>query len=342
MALPKLPPRREEPENEDQELGGSMTFIEHLEELRGRLIKSLLALAIATIFCFCFSATLMELMMKPYDWGMGKTEQPILNLKKVLAPTINKITQAVSDYLENEKEPSTAKDEPNTFQPQPESETSVPGTPPNPGDSLAQLGSVLASHSMLEVFMVRIKLSIVGGIFIVFPILFYQAWRFVAPGLYKREKKFIFPTVISAWICFIVGGMFAYFLVLPTAVYFFSSFSGPSIVNVWSVEKYFNNALHITLAFGVVFEEPVVIGLLAVVGLVRYKHLKKWRPYIIVGMFVVGAVLTPPDPISQLMCAGPLIVLYEGSALFVRAYERARRLKEDNEEEKSESEDPNS
>jgi len=186
----------------------------------------------------------------------------------------------------------------------------------------------LVALSMLEVFSVRVKLSIVAGIFIAFPIIFYEAWKFVAPGLYRREKRFVFPTVASAWVCFVIGGLFAYFLMLPMAVYFFASLSGPNINNMWSVDRYFNNSLQIMLAFGVVFEEPVVISLLAIVGLVRYRHLKKWRPYVIVIMFALAAVLTPPDPFSQIMCAIPLLILYEVSGQCVRIFVRDRGIEE--------------
>jgi sec-independent protein translocase protein TatC len=329
MALPKLPPHREEPEEEEEELGASMTFFDHLGELRERLIKSLAAFSIAMMFCFIFSGTLKYYMLKPYNWGTGKERQPILNLKDRLVPTLDKTIQAIEEYFQREEETPAKGDE--STPPVGEAD-SEPTTPVAGQDSSGRVGDKLAAHSMLEVFMVHIKLSIVGAIFLAFPILFYQAWKFVAPGLYKRERRFILPTVFSAWICFITGGLFAYFLVIPTAVYFFSGFSGPDIVNVWSVDKYFTNALHITLAFGVVFEEPVIISLLAIIGLVRYKHLKKWRPYIIVGMFVLGAVLTPPDPISQLMCAIPLMGLYEISAQCVRLFERARGHTDDDDE----------
>lgn len=322
MALPKLPPRKEEPEEEEHELGASMTFLEHLEEFRERLIKALVGFAIATIVCLYFSGTLKEVMTKPYNWGMGKERQPILNLKDRLVPTLDKLVHRIEAHLKSQEDASSEGEGSSTPENDKETEGPAPATGSPDQDSTNELGDRLASHAPLEVFMVHIKLSIVGGIFLAFPIIFYQAWRFIAPGLYKREKRFVLPTVISAWVCFVIGGLFAYFLVLPTAVYFFSSFSGPDIVNVWSIDKYFNNALHITLAFGVVFEEPVVISLLAIVGLVRYRHLKKWRPYVIVGMFGLAAMLTPPDPISQVMCAVPLLVLYEISAQCVRVFTR--------------------
>lgn len=334
MALPKLPPREEEPEEEeDKELGASMTFLDHLEELRSRLIKTLIGFAVGVVVCLIFSAKLQDIMIKPYRWGIGEERQPILNLKDKLAPTLDRLTQAITEHFQSEEETPSGVDTPGSPKPETESESKVQGPDSADRGSFQELGSTLASHSMLELFVVRIKLAIVGGIFLSFPLIFYQVWRFVAPGLYKREKRFIFPIVISAWFCFVVGGLFAYFLVLPTAVYFFSGFSGPDIVNVWSIDKYFTNALHITLAFGVVFEEPVIILLLAVVGLVRYKHLKKWRTYVIVGMFALAAVLTPPDPITQLMCACPLLVLYEISTQCVRLLERARGREDDDDEE---------
>ncbi|MFH1740456.1 MAG: twin-arginine translocase subunit TatC, partial [bacterium] len=328
MALPKLPPPREEPDDEETELGGAMTFIEHLEELRERLIKCLLVFALATFVCLFLGGTLADVMLKPYKWGIGEESQPILNIKDKLLPALDRFAAMINAHFEDEATSVTNTEPPGPDESGTESEIPAKETQKVGGIRLVEGTSTLVTLSMLEMFKVYIKLAIVGGIFISFPILFYQVWRFVAPGLYKREKRFIFPTVISAWICFITGGLFAYFFVIPTAVYFFSQLSGPEIMNTWSVDLYFNNALHLTLAFGVIFEEPVVIGLLAVVGLVRAKHLSKWRPYVIVGMFVLGAILTPPDPVSQIMCAVPLLLLYEGSAFFVRIYERARGRKD--------------
>ena len=333
MALPNLPQSEQETNNGDEELGGSMTFLEHLEELRSRLIKSLMSLAIAAFVCFFVSGELLDVMMRPYYWGIGVERQPLLNLKDQLAPAMDWCIEKVTnfEFFESEEIQSDLGEVPVD-----EEEEAGPAPRVSEMDEmerqLLKQKKRLVALSMLEVFMVRVKLSIVAGIFIAFPIIFFQAWKFIAPGLYRREKKFIFPTITSAWFCFIVGGLFAYFIVLPMAVYFFSSLSGPTIDDMWSVDKYFTNALHIMLAFGVVFEEPVVITLLAYIGLARYKHLKKFRPYVIVGMFVLAAILTPPDPISQLMCVIPLVVLYEISGIGVRLIERARGVKDDDDE----------
>jgi len=336
MAVPKLPPRQEEIEDEEEELGGSMTFLEHLEELRERLIKSLLSLAIAAFACFFVSGKLLDIMMLPYYWGIGVETQPLLNLKDKFAPVVDWCVQTMTDFefFESEEVQNEVGDVPVTEESESEPAPRVSEMDETERQQLRQRKRLVAL-SMLEVFMVRIKLSIVAGIFIAFPIIFYQAWKFIAPGLYKREKRFVLPTVTSAWFCFIIGGLFAYFIVLPMAVYFFSSLSGPTIDDMWSVEKYFTNALHITLAFGVVFEEPVVITLLAFIGLARYKHLKKFRPYVIVGMFVLAAILTPPDPISQIMCVIPLLVLYEISGQCVRIIERTRGVNDDDESDES-------
>ncbi|HOE11401.1 MAG TPA: twin-arginine translocase subunit TatC [bacterium] len=337
MALPKLPPRHEEPpEDEEEELGGAMTFIEHLEELRERLIKSLLGFGFATILCLCISGTLFDLLKKPYDWGIGKERQPILNIKDTLAPHLDRFAERIRPYFFGSDTGNPAEKKtplPTAETPTAQPASSLQSESPNTTNGFT---NILAYHSMFEAFMVRIKISIVGGIFLAFPILFYQAWRFVAPGLYKREKRFIFPTILSAWFCFILGGLFAYFFVLPIMVYFFAGFSTPDIPGIWSMDTYFTNSLHITLAFGIVFEEPVVIMLLAFIGLIRYRHLKKWRPYVIVGIFVVAAVITPPDPFSQTMCAIPLLILYEGSAQCVRIYQRTRGIVDEEEKESEE------
>ena len=341
MALPKLPPHREEPpEEEEEELGGAMTFLEHLEELRERLIKSLLGFGLATLFCLCFSGTLFNVMIKPFDWGIGNERQPIMNIKDKIAPHLDRFIDTIKPHFFGGKDSDSSTEQ--TDLPKTETQTALPTDSSASISPKAARGytNVLTYHSPFEGFMVRIKLAIVGGIFLAFPILFYQAWRFIAPGLYKKEKRFIFPTVISAWFCFVTGGLFAYFFVLPIMVYFFGSFSTPDIPGFWSTDRYFTNSLHIMLAFGVVFEEPVVILLLAFVGLIRYRHLKKWRPYVIVGIFVVAAVITPPDPVSQTMCAIPLLLLYEISAQCVRIYQRTRGIVDEKEESEEEEATP--
>jgi sec-independent protein translocase protein TatC len=145
---------------------------------------------------------------------------------------------------------------------------------------------------------------------------------FVAPGLYKRERRLALPLAISAWICFVAGGLFCYLVVFRFALDFFAGMAGNTVENLWSLSYYLNFMVRFLLAFGIVFEEPVVILMLAKVGIVNKETLTNFRPYAIISMFVLSAIITPPDPISQMMCAGPLLILYELSIILVGIVEK--------------------
>ncbi len=293
----KLPPP--EDHDEDVELGGHMSFIEHLEELRVRIIRMIVVLAVCTLVSFAFSGYLLQMLIAPAE--------DVDRLQK-LSDLLTGMFTPVVEYFSSSDESEVTGDE-----------TAIVDVDPEAESYRDEAGRVrFNAQGPLVAFMAKIKISIVAGIFIGFPYFFYEIWRFVSPGLYKREKRFIFPTVISTWFCFVCGGLFAYFLVLPIMIAFMSSLAaGAGIENIWSIDIYLNNALHLVLAFGVIFEEPVVIALLAKMGLVTAASLRKARSYVIVGMFVLGAIVTPPDPTSQLICAFPLILLYEMSILMV-------------------------
>ncbi len=146
---------------------------------------------------------------------------------------------------------------------------------------------------------------------IALPYLLYQIWAFVAPGLYAHERKLVAPLIITSTLLFICGMAFAYYLVFPVVFHFMVSVAPEGVTVMTDIGKYLDFVLTLFLAFGVTFEVPVAVVILVRMGLVSVKTLKEIRPYMIVGAFVVGAIFTPPDVVSQVMLAVPLWILYE-------------------------------
>ncbi|MBN2328079.1 MAG: twin-arginine translocase subunit TatC [Candidatus Omnitrophica bacterium] len=275
-------PKKEPEYDEDNELGGSMTFLEHLAELRERLIKALVAFAVCTVVCFMFSDPILKVMMKPLP-----------EKKRAIAEeTIQKWNEDhPGEEYQYVEDPETQK--------------------------------LIAIHPF-EGIMAYVKISVIAGIFIAFPIIFYQAWMFIAPGLYKKEKRVVLPMVFSAWFCFILGGCFCYFIIYSFILQFLELFTPAAVETQWTLSNYIAITTRFMLAFGIIFEEPVVITLLAKIGIVTAAGLGKFRPYAIVIMFSLSALITPPDPFSQMACALPLYLLYELSILIVRMIERGK------------------
>ncbi|AXK73138.1 twin-arginine translocase subunit TatC [Lysobacter sp. TY2-98] len=160
-------------------------------------------------------------------------------------------------------------------------------------------------------FFVPMKLAFMASIFIAAPWLLYQAWAFVAPGLYKREKRIALPLLVSAVTLFYAGCAFAYFIVLPAAFGFLARFTPDVVAQTPDIGKYLDFVSVIFLAFGVSFELPVALVILVLLGWVKPAQLREWRGYAIVGIFAIAAVITPPDVVSQLMLAVPMCLLYE-------------------------------
>ena len=171
-------------------------------------------------------------------------------------------------------------------------------------------------------FFVPIKVTFMAAFVLALPFVIYQVWAFVAPGLYQHEKKLVLPLVISTYSLFLVGMAFAYFLVFPTVFGFMVQYNAPLGADMSTdIDKYLSFAMTTFLAFGFTFEVPVVVVVLVRMGIVSLAKLKEWRPYIIVGAFVVAAIATPPDIMSQLLLAVPLCILFELGLLVARFYE---------------------
>ena len=237
-------------------------FLEHLEELRQRLIRCLIAVGVAFVICYIFSKEIFALLTIP--------------LREAL----------------------------------PE-------------------GSSMIFTNLPEAFFTYLKLSFFSGIFLAFPYILYQAWLFVAPGLYAHEKRYLLPFLVFATFFFVAGAAFGYFVVFPYGFRFFLGFSTDFIRPAPKVKEYLSFSLTLLLAFGVVFELPVFIFFLSRMGVVDHRMLARNRRYAILIIFIAAAIFTPPDVITQLMMAAPLLVLYELSVWVAKVFGRKRPVEDE-------------
>jgi len=181
-------------------------------------------------------------------------------------------------------------------------------------DKLPKGGQLIATQ-VASPFFAPMKLAFFVALVVAMPWLLYQAWAFVAPGLYRREKKLAFPLLSSALLLFYAGCAFAYFLVLPTVFGFLASVTPDGVAMMTDISSYLDFVLVLFLAFGLAFELPVALVILVLLGWVTTAQLREGRGYAVVGIFVIAAVVTPPDVISQLMLAIPMCLLYEAGIL---------------------------
>ncbi|USD37345.1 MULTISPECIES: twin-arginine translocase subunit TatC [Ferrimonas] len=181
-------------------------------------------------------------------------------------------------------------------------------------------------------FFAPFKLTMFVALFVAMPYVLFQIWAFVAPGLYKHEKRLVFPLLISSSLLFYGGIAFAYYIVFPVVFGFFTSVAPEGVQVATDINSYLSFVLKLFFAFGLAFEIPVAVILLVWAGVTTPEDLKKNRPYIVVGAFVVGMLLTPPDIISQSMLALPMLLLFEGGLFFARLYKPRDDEEEDQEE----------
>lgn len=181
-------------------------------------------------------------------------------------------------------------------------------------------GSSMIATGVATPFFTPIKLTLVLSIFIAIPAILYQVWAFIAPGLYKHERKLIAPLVISSALLFYLGMAFSYYVVFPLAFSFFTSIAPEGITIATDISSYLDFVLKLFFAFGLAFEIPIATLLLCWTGITTPEKLKAKRPYIIVAAFVFGMLLTPPDVISQTLLAVPMLILFELGLLFARFY----------------------
>ncbi len=179
-------------------------------------------------------------------------------------------------------------------------------------------GGQMIATDVIGVFLVPMKVTLMVALVIALPFVLYQVWAFVAPCLYKHEKRLALPLVVASVVLFFIGMSFAYFLVFPTVFGFMARVAPQGVAWMTDIDKYLSFVLTTFLAFGSAFEVPVVVVVLVRTGVVSIEKLKAWRPYVIVGAFVVGAVFTPPDIVSQIMLAVPLCLLFELGLILAR------------------------
>jgi sec-independent protein translocase protein TatC len=171
-------------------------------------------------------------------------------------------------------------------------------------------GASLQSIAPTEIFFTYIKCALLAGFILSLPMFFWQIWAFVAPGLYIGEKRFVIPFVFSSTLLFSGGAVFGYTIVFPIIFDFFSSFTSDFVVSAWTMREVFSLTTRLFLAFGVAFELPLLVFFLAIAGVVTAKQLLAFTPYAVLCIFIAAAILTPPDVVSQLFLAVPMIVLY--------------------------------
>jgi sec-independent protein translocase protein TatC len=186
-------------------------------------------------------------------------------------------------------------------------------------------GSSLISTSVVGPFMTPFKVAFYVALFIAMPVVIYQIWAFVAPGLYRREKRFAVPLLVSSILLFYAGVVFAYYVVFPMMFNFFVGTVPGAVKYNPDMASYLDFVLTMFFAFGVAFEVPVAVVLLVLTGLVKVEKLSEHRGYVIIGIFVLAAFLTPPDAMSQIIMAVPMYLLYEGGLAMARVMQKMRR-----------------
>ena len=264
----------ESPPKDDELAGTEQPFVQHLMELRDRLVKAIIAIAIAAALLFFYPGP-----GALYDW--------------LAAPLVAHLPK----------------------------------------------GATLIATSVISPFMVPLKILLMSAFLLALPFVLWQVWAFVAPGLYSHEKKLVLPLVVSSTLLFFIGVAFCYFLVFGQVFAFIQSFAPKSITAAPDIEAYLSFVLSMFLAFGLAFEVPIAVVVLARMGVVTVDKLKAFRGYFIVIAFVIAAIVTPPDVVSQLALAIPMCLLYELGIWAVHLFIPAR-TEEDEAEENTEAAGP--
>jgi sec-independent protein translocase protein TatC len=295
---------------EDEIEASRAPLLEHLVELRSRLIVCVIALFVGFLICFVFSTQIFTLLVQPFNVASG-----LLAVRAQEAKSgggafdfLGVLTGAKNMFLVL---------------------AGLQEAPPTPGQV-----TTLVFTAPLEFFFTKVKLSALGAVALSFPIWAQQIYAFVAPGLYKRERRAFLPFLIASPVLFALGAAMVYFMILPFVLWFAASqqivgVSGISVNLLPKVSEYLDLVTTLLLAFGLCFQLPVVLTLLGMAGLVNSKMLMAGWRYAVVAVVVVAAVITPPDPISQTLLSIPIIGLYFISIGCVWLIERRRKKEDD-------------
>lgn len=192
-------------------------------------------------------------------------------------------------------------------------------------------GGQMIATDVTTPFFVPLKVALMAAFLIALPYILYQIWRFVAPGLYAHEKRLVWPLIIASTFLFFCGMAFAYFVVFPVVFGFITASAPQGVAVMTDIDKYLSFVLTMFMAFGVTFEVPVAVVVLVRMGFVTIEQLREARPYVVVGAFVIGAIFTPPDVVSQLMLAIPLWLLYEAGIVVALGVGKSKKEKEEEE-----------
>jgi sec-independent protein translocase protein TatC len=190
-------------------------------------------------------------------------------------------------------------------------------------------GSRMIATGVITPFLIPMKIAAMAAFLVALPYLLYEAWAFVAPGLYAHEKRLVLPLVVSSTLLFFAGMAFCYFIVFARVFTFIATFAPKSVSVAPDIEAYFNFVLGMFIAFGLAFEVPVVVVVLAMTGIISVEQLREFRGYVIVAIFIVAAIVTPPDVVSQISLAVPMCLLYEVGIFFATFVEKRRKPAED-------------
>jgi len=297
----------------DEEKLAEGTLVSHLIELRQRLLRSVITIVAVFVCLLPFQDTVWSIVTKP--------------LTDVLPETSSQAsTEQQTETSGGDAPPSDASPELAT-----EQEAGTSGAPIS--------GPVPIATGVISPFLTPLKATFYIALFISMPVVLYQAWRFVAPGLYRRERRFAVPLMLSSIVLFYAGLAFAYFVVFGIIFAFIYQITPPNIVWVPDINLFLSFALRMSFAFGIAFEIPIATFMLIWSRLVSFRTLSKNRPYIFLGTFVVAMFMTPPDPTSQTMLALPMYALYEGGLVLSRILLRDRLKEEREAEKKDESDD---